>query len=272
MTIPFWKMSGCGNDFIVIDHRQPLIPDVRDFVVKVCRRGLSLGSDGLILVETSQVAPYAWRFFNNDGNEAEACGNGSRCVARFAYLQGIAAARHAFETRAGLVRAHVLEADRVRVWLPDPSDLRLNLLVGVGGVQYTGHFINTGVPHVVYFVEEVDTAEVVPLGRATRQHPLFAPHGANVNFVQVLDAERLKIRTYERGVEDETLACGTGSIAAAILAATLGRVKPPVRLQTQSGISLGVDFTQTAECFTGVSLEGDARIICKGALQEEAWT
>ncbi len=273
MTIPFWKMSGSGNDFIVIDHRKPLIPhaDLQDFVTKVCRRGLSVGADGVILIESSTKADYAWRFFNADGGEAESCGNGSRCVARFAYLQGIAAAQHLFETRAGPVCAQILIGGGVRVRLPDPSDLRLNLSVEIDSVKYEGHFINTGVPHVVYFVEDVDAVDVVRLGRATRHHPRFAPAGTNANFVQGIGRSKLKIRTYERGVEDETLACGTGSIAAAIVAQALGKVTPPVLLHTQGGMMLGVDFTETQGTFTNIFLEGDARIIYKGEMQEEAW-
>ncbi len=277
MNIPFWKMSGSGNDFIVVDHRKPLIQAacLSAFVIKVCRRGLSVGADGVILIESSEKCDYAWRFFNADGGEAEMCGNGSRCVARFAYLQGIAPAQHRFETRVGVVSAHGLPegegGGRVRVRLPDPSDVRMNLSLEISGKPYEGHFINTGVPHLVYFVEDVDGVEVVPLGRATRHHPRFAPQGTNVNFVQVQDARTLKIRTYERGVEDETLACGTGSIAAAILGAMLGKVTPSVQIRTRSGILLGVDFTRTGNTVTDVSLEGDARIIYKGEMQDEAW-
>jgi diaminopimelate epimerase len=273
MNIPFWKMSGSGNDFIVMDHRKPLIPAacLSAFVVAVCRRGLSVGADGVILIESSSSADYAWRFFNADGGEASMCGNGSRCVARFAHLQGIAPAQHRFETRVGTVSAQVLAGGRVRVRLPDPSDLRMNVAVEISGKSYEGHFINTGVPHFVYLVDDVDAVEVVGLGQATRHHPHFAPQGTNANFVQVLDARTLKIRTYERGVEDETLACGTGSIAAAILGAMLGKVTPPVQIQTRSGILLGVDFVRTGGAVTDIFLEGDARIIYKGEMQEEAW-
>ncbi len=273
MTIPFWKMSGSGNDFIVIDHRKPLLPpsQIPEFVMRVCRRGLSVGADGVIFVTTSTRAHYAWHFYNADGGEAEMCGNGSRCVARFAMLTGIAPARHTFETLAGLIHAEVLPEGRVRVGLPDPSNLKLNLTLDLEGETHLGHAVNTGVPHLVYFVEDLERLDLVRLGRATRYHRQFAPAGTNVNFVRPIDPHTLQIRTYERGVEDETLACGTGAIAASLVGAALGKVLPPVTLQTRSGILLGVDFKQAGEQYTDISLTGDARMIIQGELMEEAW-
>ncbi|HLG22579.1 MAG TPA: diaminopimelate epimerase, partial [Candidatus Manganitrophaceae bacterium] len=180
-SIPFWKMSGSGNDFILIDHRKPILQpeEMKRFVSKVCRRGLSVGADGVILIEPSSRADYAWRYYNADGGEVEMCGNGSRCAARFAYLQKIAPAEHTIETLAGLVQAEALgeTGERVRVHLPDPSDLRLDLQIEIEGKRHAGHFLNTGVPHVVYFVEDVEAVDVIGLGRATRAHPLFAPKG-----------------------------------------------------------------------------------------------
>ena len=286
-TIPFWKMSGSGNDFIMIDHRNPIIPaeEMKQFVSKVCRRGLSVGADGVIFIEPSTQADYAWHYYNADGGEVEMCGNGSRCVARFAYLQKIAPAKHTIETLAGKVQAEVLgsSGDRVRVRLPDPSDLRLDLKIEIEGKIHPGHFVNTGVPHVIYLVDDVETVDVVRLGRATRRHPLFAPRGTNANFVSMTDRKNLKIRTYERGVEDETLACGTGAIAAAIVTAALGKTAPPVSLLTRSQVVLGVDFKigpsaedygapfkKEGNVFKEIFLEGDARVIYKGELQTDA--
>jgi diaminopimelate epimerase len=269
--IPFWKISGSGNDFIMIDHRTPLIDpqEMKRFVAQVCRRGLSVGADGVILVEPSTKADYKWHYYNADGGEVEMCGNGSRCVARFAYLNKIAPAKHTIETLAGIVQAEVI-GDRVRVQLPDPTDLRLDLKIEINGKTYAGHFANTGVPHVVYFVEDVDAVDVIGLGRATRHHSLFAPRGTNANFISVTDRQNLKIRTYERGVEDETLACGTGAIASAIITTALGKTAPPVSLVTRSGIRLGVDFSQEGRTFKNITLEGDARIVYKGEILEEA--
>ncbi len=269
--IPFWKMSGSGNDFIMIDHRIPLLDpkELKQFVAQACRRGLSVGADGVILIEPSTKADYRWHYYNADGGEVEMCGNGSRCVARFAALNQIAPAKHTIETLAGIVQAEVI-GDRVRVGLPDPTDLRLDLKIEINGKTHTGHFVNTGVPHVVYLVDDVDGVDVIGLGRATRHHPLFAPRGTNANFISVTDRQNLKIRTYERGVEDETLACGTGAIAAAIVTTVLEKTAPPVSLITRGGICLGVDFTREGQTFKNISLEGDARVIYKGELLEEA--
>lgn len=272
MKIPFWKMSGSGNDFIIIDHREPIIlpHEMKSFVANVCRRGLSVGADGVILIEPSSLANYAWRYYNADGGEVEMCGNGSRCVARFAYLSGIAPAKHTLQTLAGIVQAEVLEGGRVKVKLPNPSEFRLHLGIEIEGKTYSGHFVNTGVPHVVYFVEDVDSVDVVRLGRATRYHPLFSPRGTNANFVSVVDRGCLKIRTYERGVESETLACGTGSVAAALIATALEKVTPPVTLLTRGEMVLGVDFEGAGHAFINIFLEGDARIVYKGEICEEA--
>ncbi len=266
-------MSGSGNDFVVVDHRVPHLADgdIKRFVTQICRRGLSIGADGVILLVPSTRADYGWRFYNADGGEASMCGNGSRCVARYAYLQKIAPARHTIETAAGLVSAEVYDSGRVRVHLPDPRGLRLHINIPIDGVTTTGHFIDTGVPHVVYFVAAVDGVNVVQQGRVTRHHPLFKPAGTNVNFVEVVDSRTLKIRTYERGVEDETLACGTGAIAAATLATALGKTRPPVSLLTRGGIVLVVDFKQEGDVVTGVFLEGDARVVCTGEIPDEAW-
>ncbi len=276
MNIPFWKMSGSGNDFIMIDAREkPLVLgglSRSDFIAKICRRGLSVGADGVILVDYSLKADYAWHYYNADGGEVEMCGNGSRCVARFAYLNHIAPAQHTIETLAGIIHAEVLgkDRDRVRVQLTDPTDLRLNLKIEIEGIIHEGHFVNTGVPHVVYFVEDVAKVDVKYMGWETRHHPLFAPAGTNANFVQIVNAHQIKIRTYERGVEDETLACGTGSVAAAVIGAALGKTVAHLEVVTQSGILMGVNFKQHDSSFSEIYLEGDARIIYKGELSEES--
>ncbi|MFQ5950365.1 MAG: diaminopimelate epimerase, partial [Nitrospiria bacterium] len=192
--------------------------------------------------------------------------------ARFASLQKIAPAKHTIETRAGIVHAEVLGevGERVRVQLPDPFDLRLNIKIEIGGRTETGHFINTSVPHVVYLVDDVDKIDVIAQGRATRHHPRFAPKGTNANFIGVIDRHHLKIRTYERGVENETLACGTGAVAGAIIHAALRKASPPVSLITRGGVVLAVDFIQEGSSFRNISLEGDARIVYKGEIGEDA--
>ncbi len=272
--IPFWKLSGSGNDFIVIDYRRPMPSqdEMRVFVSKVCRRGLSVGADGVILIKYSSVADYGWHYYNADGSEVAMCANGSRCAARFAVENKIAPPKHTFETLAGIVRAEVVEENGVgvRVYLPDPSALHLGIDVEIGDQVLCGHFVNTGVEHVVYFVDDVQKVDVIALGRKTRYHHLFAPSGTNANFVSLTDRHQMKIRTYERGVENETLACGTGAIASALIATALDKIERPVSLLTQSGTVLEVDFKQEGSTFKDISLKGDARIIYRGEIEQEA--
>ncbi len=280
--IPFMKLSGSGNDFILIDNRTRLVAPERAsaLAAKVCAHRLSVGGDGLILIEASRRADFRWRLFNADGSEAAFSGNGARCAARFAYLKRIAPRRMRFETQAGLIEAELVPASRgtapraltqVKVRFPDPKGLRLHLRVSVGGTEREAHFVDTGVPHCVYFVDDPETVDVVGLGRPTRYHELFQPAGTNVNFIKVLDPHRIRIRTYERGVEDETLACGTGSIASALIASLVAKAESPVVLVPQSGLELTVHFEPRGGSFTNVYLQGDARAICEGRILPEAW-
>jgi diaminopimelate epimerase len=159
----------------------------------------------------------------------------------------------------------------VKVRFPDPKGLRLNLAVVTQGTSRVGHFLDTGVPHCVYFVDDPEKADVLGIGQATRAHSLFQPAGTNVNFIKVLDPHRIRIRTYERGVEDETLACGTGSIAAALIASLVSKVESPVTLVPQSGLELKVHFATSGSTFREVYLEGDARAVYEGRMLPEAW-
>ena len=272
LKIPFTKMSGSGNDFIIIDNRKGIVKekDRKEFVTRVCRRRISVGADGLILIEPSEKADFRWRYFNADGGEVEMCGNGSRCVARLAHLQGIAPETMTFETGAGLIQAEV-KGEQVKVQLTEPKDLSLHLTIPLHGRQWKASFLNTGVPHVIYFVEETDSTDVERLGRETRYHPLFQPAGTNANFVTLVDPHHLKIRTYERGVEGETLACGTGAVASALDSGALGQTNSPVYLTTRGGMTLTVYFQWNGQRFSQVFLEGDARIIYSGEIWEEAW-
>jgi diaminopimelate epimerase len=270
--IPFYKMSGCGNDFIIIDNRTCQVPvdELPVFASRVCQRKMSVGADGLILVESSERADFKWRFFNADGSVAEMCGNGARCVARFAVLRSIAGPQMTFETLAGMISATVLN-DQVRIQMTDPFDLvaQADLVSGNRNLVYSS--INTGVPHVVMEVDDLETVDVVALGRQIRHHPGFAPAGTNVNFIARLDDRLWGIRTYERGVEDETLACGTGVTAAALTLAARYGLLSPVCLKTRSNGLLTIHFTQNGGKFSPVYMEGDARVVYQGQLWPEAW-
>ncbi len=269
-------MSGSGNDFICIDNRTQIVEahlgDMRieEFVRAACTPRLSLGADGVILIEPSSVVDFSWRFFNADGSEAEMCGNGGRCAARFAYLNGIAGEEMSFETRAGIIDAHV-RGNHVKIRLPDPHDLRLSFTIPLEGRSITGHFLNTGVPHVVIFCDELETCDVVKWGRRIRHHEMFSPAGTNVDFVTVLDPHHLRIRTYERGVENETLACGTGTVAAALISSKVKHTVSPLEVRVASGETLRVYFYDAGDNFEHVYLEGSAHVICEGSLWDEAY-
>ncbi|WP_456434174.1 diaminopimelate epimerase [Thermosulfuriphilus sp.] len=270
----FAKLSGSGNDFILIVNLDGRIHPqaAQELARSLCRRGFSVGADGLILIEAarSPEAHFSWRFLNADGSEAEMCGNGGRCAARFAYISGIAPATMVFETGAGLVRAEVSGA-WVKLEMPRPQGLILDEALSLeDGKRLSLSFINTGVPHVVIEVVNIDQVPVEEIGRQIRFHSRFAPAGTNVNFV-ARDKKQLLIRTYERGVEAETLACGTGACAAALVFAAKGALASPVEVVTRGGERLKVHFSLDAHGPKEVFLEGIARFIYQGELFPEAF-
>jgi diaminopimelate epimerase len=273
--LEFWKMSGSGNDFIIVDNRADIVPEERmgPFVRSVCRRRISVGADGVIFLTGSERFDFAWRFFNADGGEVEMCGNGSRCIARFAFLKGIAGPDMTFETLAGPIQAHV-DGRSVKVLMPRPAGLRKGLDLDLGrqggGVVVRADFINTGVPHAVVRVDRLAEYPVFEQGRALRYHAAFAPAGTNVNFMKVMGPHDIEIRTYERGVEGETLACGTGAIACALVGAAAGEAVSPVRIKTRGGETLTIHFEQEGEAFERVFLEGSTSLVYRGFLGQEA--
>lgn len=269
--VPFTKMSGTGNDFILIDHRRPFLrsEEMPSFARALCQRGFSVGADGLILIEESQAADFRWQFLNADGSWAEMCGNGARCAARYAHVKGMAPARMRFETLAGLIEAEVV-AEQVKLRMTPPTGLRLGEKITVNGQEQMVCSLNTGVPHAVLFVEEIKEAPVAELGRSIRFHQHFQPAGTNVNFVGSLAGNALAVRTYERGVEGETMACGTGAVASAIIAGILARVQAPVAVTTSGGERLVVHYALSGQEVAEVFLEGPASFIYEGLLHAEA--
>jgi diaminopimelate epimerase len=270
-NIEFWKMNGSGNDFILIDNRDGKVAggDMNTLVKGVCRRMESVGADGVIFIIKSEKYDFAWRFFNADGSEAEMCGNGSRCAARFASLTGIAGTSMIFETLAGPISAEVT-GRIVKVLMPIPSGLRKDVELPLKSGLLKADFINTGVPHAVIQVKDLENHPVFEEGREIRYHSVFSPAGTNANFVRVVNPGYIEVRTYERGVEDETLACGTGSIAAALICNARGLVSSPVMVKTSGGEELKIYFEKDNGSFTKVWLEGGTAIACKGRLDEEA--
>ncbi len=271
--IIFEKMSGTGNDFVIIDNRNDIItPEEQpDLARKICRRMFSVGADGLIFMQDSKDTDFSWNFYNADGSVAEMCGNGARCAARFAYRHGIAGRKMKFETIAGIVEAEICDEEEVvMVKMTKPFDFRIGLSLRLDDVEYPVTFVNTGVPHAVIFIEG-DDVPVKKWGRKIRFHELFEPKGTNANFVQVIGENKLKVRTYERGVEDETMACGTGAVASAIYGAMLKEMDSPVEVETSGGEMLTILFDlQDGPVAENVYLQGPTRIICSGNLTAEA--
>jgi len=271
--IHFYKMSGCGNDFIIIDNRSPVIAekDLTAFIVGVCRRKMSVGADGIILIENSDAVDFKWRFYNSDGSLAEMCGNGARCVARFAYLNGITGPDMSFETLAGVVSASVSETGLVKIKMTNPLNLEMDRQLILKSGKFEVGSVNTGVPHAVMVVDNLDETPVKVMGKEIRFHPDFAPAGTNANFVTVQPDNIVAVRTYERGVEDETLACGTGCVASALITARKFGLASPVTLLTRSGGHLRIYFNLHQDTYSDVYMEGDARLIYRAELCEEAW-
>lgn len=264
----FVKMSGSGNDFVLIDNRRGTFPKpVSAWARRLCHRQEGVGADGLLLLEKSRKADFRMVYFNADGSRASMCGNGARCMAWFARERGVAGSASRFETDAGLVDA-VVHGSAAEITLGEARDYRPHLLLRVPGGTYPVSFVNTGVPHAVCFVPRVDAVNLPVIGRRLRFHKAFGPAGSNVNFVQRLNSRTLKIRTYERGVEGETLACGTGVTACAIAAALKGWVRSPVRCVTAGGDTLEVRFQlNPADAQTParrVSLRGPVRVTFRG--------
>jgi len=269
--INFYKMSGSGNDFIIIDNRDNVVEEknLTEFITSVCQRKMSVGADGLILIENGKKVDFKWRFYNSDGSRAEMCGNGARCAARFAYINKIAGHKMSFKTDAGIVSAQV-KNDLVKVKMTDSKDLKADFTIETEGGPVTVSSINTGVPHVVIPVGDINNVEVVKLGREIRYHENFASAGTNVNFYCPVKEDKIAIRTYERGVEDETLVCGTGAIACALVYAYKEKIKSPISVRTKSNGWLLIYFEEKEGTFDNIYLKGDARIIYKGEMSEDA--
>ncbi len=268
--IEFYKCSGSGNDFILIDNTNGSlrVKNPAEFAKKICRRKVSVGADGLIIIERSDSVDFRWRFFNSDGSEPGMCGNGGRCAARFAFMRRIAKRRMSFETLSGIIDAEV-DGENVKIRLTAPHSLVMDECIVVGRKKIIVDSINTGVPHTVCFVDNLEGIDVFATGRAIRMHKHYRPAGTNANFVSVSDPHTIHVRTYERGVEDETLACGTGSVASALIASRRGWVESPVDVHVRSGEVLKIYFKKTKSGFKDVYLEGKVTIVYRGYLLDK---
>jgi diaminopimelate epimerase len=263
----FTKMNGAGNDFVLLDNRAGDLALTREQIARVCDRHRGVGADGVLLLErAANGADFRMRYYNADGGEAEMCGNGARCFARFANRTAGPLQRLSFETPAGVIGAE-LKDELVTLQMSPPNDMRLGLEVPVEGGKIRAGYVDSGVPHVVVPVAKIEAVDVRSLGSALRHHPMFAPRGANANFSEQCGPHRIAIRTYERGVEDETLACGTGVVASAILFAANENVAGPIDVLVRGGDTLQVDFKRNGDEFSHVTLTGPADFVFDGTIE-----
>lgn len=267
MKIAFTKAQASGNDFIILDNRDGVLQEkavsLSDFTKWSCRRKFSIGADGVLVLEKSKVVDFHMRILNPDGSEVSMCGNGIRCAAMYAHLNKWCGSAMKIETLAGILEADI-SGDSVKIKMTAPKNIVLNKNIGVGKSVMNFGTINTGVPHAIYFTEQLDSYPVKEIGGKVRYHKVFEPEGTNVDFVESIDNETIKVRTYERGVEDETLACGTGVVASAIISHLVKGTTEPVKAMTQSGDVLKVYFKKELNAFNAVYLEGKACIAYSG--------
>ena len=267
MTIPFWKMHGAGNDFLLVDDLAGQFPFTDTaWLKRICTRKTGVGCDGVILIQTSTRADFFMRFINPDGMEVDMCGNGARCVARLAFDLNMVSSEMSIETLAGVLKAEVKQ-ESVCLHLMDPTDWELEKTLELDGETLRYSSVNTGVPHVVLEVNGLESLDVESLGRKIRYHREFFPGGTNADFMQITGRHNVRVRTYERGVEAETLACGTGIVATGLVAGRLGKVIAPVDVECANGDILNVAFDLTEKIAENISLTGPAQYVFKGELK-----
>jgi len=265
-TIKFSKMVATGNDFVIVDNRKSQIRGSKARLARsLCDRKLSIGADGLLFLENSRKADFRMRIFNPDGSEPDMCGNGSRCIALYAKVHKIAGSNMVIEAAAGMLSAMVSKGG-VRIKMTDPRAIKFFINLKIDKKTYELHYVDTGVPHVVYFINSFNKIDTFPLGRSIRYHKAFRPAGCNVNFVQVKSNNTLSIRTYERGVEAQTLACGTGATASAVMTGILKGFNSPVKVCTEGGI-LRIYFKNKNSKISDVFLEGEAEEVFEGQIR-----
>lgn len=260
--IPFYKYVGCGNDFILFDNRENVIHPKKEFIEGLCHRQKGIGADGVILLECSTEADFRMRIFNADGSEAEMCGNGIRCLMKFAKEMGIHKTSCFIETLSGILKASHQGEENVAVEIGEPKENKWDIKIG----PHKGNFLDVGVPHFVIFSDKIETYPLDKEGPFLRYHPYFGHRGTNVNVAEIVGDRKIKIRTYERGVEGETLACGTGATAVALAAAYTLKIEGPLQIETRSGEILTIGFRINKEKFTHVTLTGSAKCTFKGVI------
>ncbi|MCM8818426.1 MAG: diaminopimelate epimerase [Candidatus Omnitrophica bacterium] len=262
----FFKIVGSGNDFIVIDNRKNLLKNRKKLSIKLCDRKFGIGADGLLLLENSKKADFKMRIFNPDGSEAEMCGNGLRCILRFINESSISKKKKLkIETKAGILDGEI-KGENIKVRIKIIEKPELDITIPVNNQNIVGNYINTGVPHTIIFVDNVDKVNLSKLGPQIRHNKIFGKSGTNVDWVEIIKTGLIKIRTYERGVEGETLSCGTGVVASAIITSLKHRMPSPIKVITKSKEILKVYFNDNLE---NVYLEGKTLYTFKGTWIEK---
>jgi diaminopimelate epimerase len=268
--LEFTKASGAGNDFVIIDDMLGgLKVDKPRLAVALCSRHFGIGADGLIVIEPSNQADFVMSYYNADGSYGGMCANGGRCAARFAFLAHIAGPEPSFEALDHIYQAEVTE-DTVRLHMKDPTGLRTNIRLEFGNTLFVGTAIDTGSPHVVFLSDNIQSLDLARLGPLIRYSKEFLPDGTNVNFARRTTDNEIELRTYERGVEAETLACGTGSVASALVSHLLYGINSPIMVRVQSGEILRVHFNHDGNILTKIMLEGSAHILFKGQVEYDS--
>lgn len=256
--IPFSKYSGCGNDFILINNRGGSLRLNEKTIENLCDRNRGIGADGIIFLENGREgSDFGMRIFNRDGNEAEMCGNGLRCLGQFIYELGFDKKAYRIQTKERSLKIDFADG-LIKAEMGDAVDLNMDLKLEIEKNPLDCCFLNTGVPHAVVFVEDIKKISVNTLGRQIRHHEQFSPAGTNANFVQKNSDNQIAIRTFERGVENETLACGTGAAASAISACLKWNMNPPIEVVFSSGEKLEITFTHEGKAFTSITQTGPA--------------
>lgn len=273
----FWKMNGAGNDFILLNNLEEKLPaNIFPALAKtLCHRHMSIGADGLMVVDTpTQGGDYKMLFFNADGSIGEMCGNGARCICRYGYENGLAGETQTIETTAGIVTGKRIDRRLYRVRLNDPSTIMLDHPIEVDGVRYPCSYVelgNPGLPHAVVpyaGLRSADENELRELGRKMRHHLSF-PKGANVNFYELIGEDLLFERTFERGVEDFTYACGTGTGSLVTVLTLQGKVTGHGVRVNMAGGQLMIDVYRAGAKVTDLYLTGPTNIVCKGEITDE---
>ncbi len=269
MKLSFTKMQGAGNDFVVLDNRDGRISLRTAEIQRLCHRRFGIGADGIVLLEKATGPHMDARmvYHNSDGSRGEMCGNGARCFTAFAMSKGLGRKGVLrFLTDAGPMSA-TASGNLITVEMTPPTDFRLNSEIPLKKGTAIVHYLNTGVPHAVRFVDDISEIDIRKEGAELRRHKAFGPKGANANFAQVDSDGLVRVRTYERGVEDETLACGTGVTATAIAAHLIHEIPRPVRVQVAGGQTMEVDFRPDGESFRQVTLTGPATVVYEGTIE-----